>query len=543
PPPRVASPTTPPLALAVTNARRITFGDACEEFPGFTPDGSAVVYDGTVGRDSFVYRVGVEPGATPLQLTRVRGWDIAARVSPGGDRIAFLRIEGERVGTFVGPIDGSAPPRLVAKGSIRPSWTRDGTAVWAGAGDPIVAYDATTGAVRRELALGRPFKTALTFELADGALLAGFPSHGASDSNVGGVALLRDGSPPRWLLKQPVQEALAATPDGRHAIVSRTTPTGVELMDLPVDGSPSASLAAAGIDAREGIALSNDGRRVVWSSCKEVPQLVAVDPRDGSQHSIRPDMVGPTSLVSVAGRAEIGVVSTRAGKAEPWIVPLSGDAPPRPIDVGALVVAELAIAHDGKRFVVSVPGRGLQAGQLDGSVPLRPLTTRGTDAEPAFRAGDAQVVFTRRRADGRPQIMVVPFEGGEAAELLGAGSDCAAPSPVDERLAYFAGSNETEFVPTIWDGKAGKLRPLSPRLGAGRYGYIGFSLDGRRLVLVRGQTELVEVDAATGAIVRTYATPTDDQLGAPVYTPSGLVAVRVRWQGNVWMGDVGSLAR
>ena len=95
-----------------------------------------------------------------------------------------------------------------------------------------------------------------------------------------------------------------------------------------------------------------------------------------------------------------------------------------------------------------------------------------------------------------------------------------------------------DYVPTLWDGRAGSVRPLSPKLVAGRYGYLRFSPDGRRVALVRGQTELIEVDVASGAIVRSFSTPTDDQLGVPAYVPGGTVAVHVRWQGNVWMADV-----
>ena len=538
PPARVA-PSTPPLALNVTNVRRVTFGDTCEEFPSFTPDGSAIVYDGTVGRDSFIYLLDSNPGAVPRQLTHVRGWDIAASVSPDGERVAFVRFESEQVGAFVGPLDGHEPPHLVAKGGLRPSWTTDGAGIWAGTGDPIAAYDATSGATMHTRPLGGPLKTALTAQLPDGSLLAALPVHGASDANVGGVALLTANEPPRWLFKGQILETLATTSDWRHVLASRPTTTGVELMDLPLDGSPSSSLASTGIDAREGIAFSRDGTRIVWSSCKEVPQLVEVDARTKAFRPFRVNLVGPESLASVSDRAEIAVVSTRAGKAEPWIVPLSGDAPPRAIDIGGATAADIAVSHDGKRFVVSVPEHGLQVGSLEGEPNLRSLTSASVDSEPAFRFGDAQVVFTRRLPDGKPQLMVVSVDGGEPAPLMGVGSGGAAPSPVDDRIVYLAGTTVSDVVPTLWDARAGTLRPLSPKLGAGRFAYPRFSPDGRRVAVVRGQTEIVEVDVASGAIVRTLATPVEDQLAEPTYTPSGLVLIRIRWQGNVWMADVG----
>jgi tRNA A-37 threonylcarbamoyl transferase component Bud32 len=534
PPP---GPATPPLVLTIANQRRITFGDACEEFPSFLPDDSAVVYDATVGRDSYVYRLGLEPGATPKALTHVRGWDFAATASPDGKRIAFVRLEAEHTGAWVAPIDGSEPPHLVVKGGMRPSWTRDGAALWAGTGAPIASYDVATGALRSTIVDGPPVKTAITQELADGSLLVTLPAHAAVDSIVGGVAILRTDAPPRWLLKQPMEETLAVTPDGKHVLAARDTLTGVELMDLPLDGSPPASLASTGIDAHQGLAVSGDGAHVVWSSCREVPQLVTVEGRDTTFRTLRVDIDGPSSMAAIPNRPEVLVVSTRAGKAAPWIVPLGGGAP-RALAVGKTTPSEIAASQDGTRFVVAVPDHGLQIGSLAGDPALRPLTNDGLDSAPAFRSGDRQVVFTHRRPDGKPQLMTVPVEGGEPTQLVGAGSDGAAPSPVDDRIAYVAGTTMNEVVPMLWDGRAGSLRPLSPKLPAGRYGYLRFSPDGRRVALIRGQTELVEVDVASGSVVRKLSTPADDQIAVPTYVPGALVMVRIRWQGNLWMADV-----
>ena len=532
-----AGPATPPLVLAITNQRRITFGDACEEFPSFLADGSAVLYDGTVGRDSFVYRLGLEPGATPKALTHARGWDFAAAASPDGKRIAFVRLESEHVGAWVAPIDGSEPPHLVAKGGLRPSWTSDGTGLWAGTGEPIASYDVATGAVRATIVDGPPVKTALTHELPDGSLLATLPAHVAVDSVGGGVAILRTDAPPRWLLRQPMDETLAVTPDGKHVLAARYTPTGVELMDVPLDGSPPTSLAASGIDARQGLDVSRDGAHLVWSSCREVPQLVTVEGRDTTFRPMRVDMNGPTSMAALPNRPEMLVISTRSGKAAPWVVPLGGGAP-RVLAVGKATPSEIAASHDGARFVLAVPDHGLQVGSLAGDPALRPLTTDGLDSAPAFRFGDRQIVFTRTRSDGKPELMTVPVEGGEATQLVGTGSDAAAPSPVDDRIAYVAGTTMNEVVPMLWDGRAGSLRPLSPKLAPGRYGYLRFSPDGRRVALIRGQTELVEVDVASGTVVRRLSTPSDDQLALPTYVPGALAMVRIRWQGNLWMADV-----
>jgi Tol biopolymer transport system component len=530
--------TTPPLSLRLANVRRVTFGDSCEEFPSFTPDGRAIVYDGTVGADSFIYRLDLGEGSTPRQLTHVRGWDIAASLSPGGDRMAFVRFEGEHIGAFVGPADGSAAPHLVARGAVRPSWTRDGRAIWAGSGAPLAAYDADTGAIVRTAKSAPNVRTAQTIELPDGSLLAGLPLHESADASVGGIALFPPDGGPRWLLTGNVDEVLALSPDGRHALASRPSATGVELMDVPVDGSPATSLASSGVAARKGLAFSPDGKRITWSACTEVPQVAGVEPRGRTLRVLKDDLLGPQSLANVPGTSTIAVVSARAGKPEPWIVDPSGRVAPRAIPIGSLSAADIAVSGDGSRFVISVPADGLYIGSLHGDPQIRRLTQSSWDSLPSFRFGDREVVYTRRSPDAPPCVMSVPVEGGEPRPLLAAGSDNAAPSPVADRIAYVAGNSSAEVVPTVWDGATGTTRPLSSSMPIGRYGYLRFSPDGRHVALVRGDTDVVEVDVATGIIVRRLTTPTGDQLAHPTYGPSGLVIVRVHWQGNIWLADV-----
>ena len=302
------APRTPPLALHLANLHRITFGEACEEFPGFTPDGRSIVYDGTVGRDSFAYLLDVGPGATPRALTHVRGWDIAPAYRRGGDRIAFLRLEGERVGAYVAPLDGHEPPRMVVRGSVRPSWTRDGKAIWAGTGSPLAAYDVETGAVVRTMRDAPAVRTAMTVELADGSVLAAL-LHQTSDASVGGLAFFAPQEPMRWLLQGPLEEVLAVTADQRHAVALAADADGRGALDVPLDGSPVTSLASTGVDARQGLALSPDGTRVVWSACKEAPQIVGADrsgrglrvlegrPAGPSSRGVRAGHVGPRRRV------------------------------------------------------------------------------------------------------------------------------------------------------------------------------------------------------------------------------------------------------
>jgi len=529
-------PSTPPLALKVTNLRRVTSGDGCEEFPHFTPDGRSVVYDGTVGRNSYIYQLDVAPGSVPRQLTDVQGWDIAPSVSPDGRSIAFVRFEGERVAAHVAPLDGSSPPHMVVKGAVRPSWTRDGKAIWAGSGAPLAAYDVQTGNQVRALTSAPSVHAAQTVELSGGAVVSVMALDAAVGRSTGGVAFFKLDGTLRWLLQGDVDEVLAVTSDQRHALVSRArSATNAELMDQPIDGSPATSLASTGINARKGIALSPDDSTIAWSACVEVPQIAGFDAAGRLHRAVESDMPEPSSLAGVPGTQQVAIVSTRSGKPEPWLVGLSTDALPQPIAVGTLAVSDIAFSHDGARFVIAVGGDGLYVGALRGTAGLRRLTSDGLDAFPAFRAGDSQIVFTRHLPGAPPQVMSVPVDGGAPSPLLADKSDAPAPSPLDDRLVYLDGASFAETVPKVWDGHT--ARPLSKLLPAGRYGGPRFSPDGRRVALVRGDTDLLEVDVATGAIIRTLSTPTGDQLVFPTYAPSGLVALRVRFQGNLWMAE------
>jgi hypothetical protein len=158
----------------------------------------------------------------------------------------------------------------------------------------------------------------------------------------------------------------------------------------------------------------------------------------------------------------------------PWVVDMTGKEAPRSIPVGDLIPREIAVSSDGKRFALSAAGKGITIGSLRGDPGLRVITAEPGDSDPCFRRGDA---------------------------------------------------------------KTQSSRPLSSQLVSGRYWGLHFSLDGKRVAVVRGDTDLLEIDVATGAILRTMATPGADALFSPTYTQLGLLVVRVRWEGNVWIAD------
>jgi hypothetical protein len=88
----------------------------------------------------------------------------------------------------------------------------------------------------------------------------------------------------------------------------------------------------------------------------------------------------------------------------------------------------------------------------------------------------------------------------------------------------------------VVDLATGQKRRLSPRLPDGRYLSIAFSGDGKRVGLVAGEGRLVEVDPATGAVLRSV--DSGQALERLHYVGTAPWVARSTSQGNVWMADV-----
>ncbi len=179
--------------------------------------------------------------------------------------------------------------------------------------------------------------------------------------------------------------------------------------------------------------------------------------------------------------------------------------------------------------------QGIYLGSLSGASELRQLTDHAGDASVAFRAGDAEVSFTRTSEGETTQVMVVPLDGGSPSPLLPRGSCRAAPSPLDERLVYFDCS-KTRGIPLLWDPRSKQGHVLSKALSADTYSAT-FSPDGRRVAIMQGSYAVLEIDVATGTVLRS-ATGLGDSLYSPTYAADELLVSRMHWRGSLWLADV-----
>ncbi len=191
-----------------------------------------------------------------------------------------------------------------------------------------------------------------------------------------------------------------------------------------------------------------------------------------------------------------------------------------------------AVSLDATSVAFTAVGHGIHLVPLDGTGDARQLTTGASDTSPTFARDGRAVYFETASASHKRAIARVRLDGSGAPDVVIEGGERPWASPVDERLAYIAADGE-QGIPTVMNLTTRQTRALSPALGQGVYGRMRFSPDGKRVAITVGLTELVEVDAATGAIVRRFTSA--DQLTSLSYLGRDIVASRQGWRGDLWM--------
>ncbi len=283
PPSPPAPPSAPVFALHVANSRRLTVDDGCEEFPSFTPDGASVVYSAEAGHDEHVQVQSLADG-TVRSLTHGAGWDLSPAVSADGKLVAFLHSDDHELATYVVDLDGRTPPRRIAEGGTRPSFSPDGKAVWAGNKRHPTRYALATGEATRTIESPANTGGPHLRELADGRVVVDYPATNLSGDS--GVAVFSPAGAMTWLARDDGEEVLALTPDGQHVLGAQTTrANNPELFEVPLAGGALTPLPSTDLRPSKGIDFSADGTRLTWSACRGLWSLVRLDAKGSFVHS------------------------------------------------------------------------------------------------------------------------------------------------------------------------------------------------------------------------------------------------------------------
>ncbi|MFE1166643.1 S9 family peptidase [Nocardiopsis sp. NPDC058789] len=197
----------------------------------------------------------------------------------------------------------------------------------------------------------------------------------------------------------------------------------------------------------------------------------------------------------------------------------------KPVDIARLHgLSAPSLSPDGTRAVLAVSRPDLEEdaylGSLwsvptDGSEPARRITRGTRDSAPGFSPDGRWIAFLRPDEDKRPQIHVLPSDGGEPWKItdhpLGAGA--FAWSPDSTRLAYNARvPEEGRYV----DGAPDQEPPRRITALKYRLDDFGFTNDRRQHVFVSAP---VDPSGEVGEPVR--VTEGDADHGRPTWTPDG----------------------
>ncbi|HTJ81157.1 MAG TPA: hypothetical protein VL400_05515, partial [Polyangiaceae bacterium] len=524
-----------PPQFEVQSMHRVPFGAAYGEYPSLAGDGATLVYDAADGKEDQVYRVDVASG-TRTALTHGPGWHYAASLSPNGREVAFLKVDDGGAGAFVVPADGSAPPKLVASGTLTPSWSPRGDALWAGSKSAPKRYDLATSEVQRSLPPPEKGSYLTVLELPDGRVVTSLNVIGGR--GIGIVVHDVDGAT-RWIWREPIEDALALVPGEPWVLAAKTNEAGlVELWQVPIDGGKARRVGGGDVAPRTGLTVAAKGDRLSWSTAHPTAVLARLSPSAPEAETLRAESLGDRrqwrdDLVrAVPGSSSVLVVSDRHGANDLWLVDPAGVEPPQALTEGGSVSTH-AISRDGRSIAYATGTSGLFLRELGGAAEPRRLTEDPHDASPTF-SSDGEVVYFSRGTGSAADVESVPRTGGVATRVIESPASAPEMSPDGRTLAYLSLLASGEMEVRAFDPSSRSTRRVAG-FPPGAYVGLRFSDDGRRIAAYGSQT-LVEVDVESGKVVHRFDPGIDEITGASYAGDAVLASLRV-WEGDVWVAD------
>ncbi|MBZ0238392.1 MAG: protein kinase, partial [Deltaproteobacteria bacterium] len=332
-PPAPPPPPPPPekVEIAVTASRRVTLETGCEEYPRFTPDAKAIVYDGLVEGDYEVLRQSLDGGPRE-RVTRDEGWDYAAAISPDGATIAFIH-EGTSARTLriidagaAGDAGaGAAIPADLGPIAGYPSWTRDGALLVGDDAGRVLRWELGKDGAVKETVLGQLPAGARAYhvvEVGELGIAVLWWTHGEGVAT-GLGELARDGAV--RVIEESATDyegGMAPSSSGRGYYVTRKgATTGNQLMWRPWGGGEPV-VVPGGLSPRAGLDVSRDGKRLVFSTCTD-RQYIARLREGAAPETITRGEWNDTAPATVGGTGVL-VRSDRLGSQQGWVIDLAG---------------------------------------------------------------------------------------------------------------------------------------------------------------------------------------------------------------------------
>jgi hypothetical protein len=251
-------------------------------------------------------------------------------------------------------------------------------------------------------------------------------------------------------------------------------------------------IVGSGVAPSYGFAIAADSRQLAFSTCKHPFQLARIEDdgrlvpvmASGDWNENEPVAVDDRHLLfssNRSGNLQIFVLDSGSGEVRA-VGPENG---------GSLG----GVSQDRRWFVYAGSSPpGLWLGSIDGATPPRQLTDDAGDAQPVFSHDDRHVIFERATGDG-VHLWIVPTAGGAARQLVAATSRTPMTAAADARI-FFRQVSELGTRLMVTDERGAVAAATAPILARreGNTWCFARSRDGRRILIVRGGYEIVEVD-------------------------------------------------
>ncbi len=559
--------TTRPAAVRYGGPVQVTAWPRLELDPGFSPDGSSLVFAANRGGSFELFVLQLAAGSREVQITADGGSNFQPSWSPDGRWIAFY--SAGRRGIWAIPALGGTPRQLTEFGS-HPAWSPDGTRL-AFSSDATAALSANATAALPPSTLwlvdsdGRnPRQVTRPGEPPGG--------HGAPIWSPGGDRLYFTASDRRlsalWSIADDgsglvpvVRDGFVAfdpeiTRDGRSLYFSAVTAGeryGVWRIEVdPTSGKPGGEpaevLTAGGASVRH-FALSPDGIRMVYTALATVSNLWALplDPQSWAPAA------APRPLTQGSGRNNRPAFSPDGERLafDRWRIGSSRDiylmrrdgADLRQLTVDPHADTEASWSPDGRR-VVFLSDRdtpwSLWAVGTDGSGETR-LAGLDPGADAVRVSPDGTRIAYHVAVKGGPaNLWVADVDGRNARQVSFDSEMMGFPcwSPDGRFLAAELKRGDDDHV-VLLPAEGGEARRLTDEPGK-NWPY-SFSPDGDKVAYVRlsnGTWDLWWVSSRTGARRRlTHNEPSTSYVRYPAWSPRGdeVVYESAETAGDLWL--------